>query len=144
MRQIKLNFEIDHPPDEVFAFLTNFEALPTWRSVESIRLEPLGPAQVSTRLYSTVRAMSRKMSFQNEITALDPGSRYYADRFVNGSFPIQSSWWVQPREAGSLVSWTTEFEATGLMAFVPSVLARRIRSGQLKDLEKLKAILEAR
>lgn len=144
MRQIKIDYEIDCPPDDLFAALTDFAALPTWRSVEIIRLEPPGPAQAGSHVFSAVRTIGRRMRFENEITVLDPRSRYYADRFVNGSFAIQSSWWVQPRNSGSLLTWTTDYEATGLMAFIPGLAARRIHTGQMADLERLKAKLEGR
>jgi carbon monoxide dehydrogenase subunit G len=141
MRQIKIEHELASPPDAVFARLTDFANLQKWRSVERVRLVPPGPAHVGTHIFTSVKAMWRRIQMENEITALDPGSHYYADRFVNGQYPVQTTWWVQSSGAGSRLTWTTDYEATGLMAFTPGWLERRLRTAQELDIQRLKKLL---
>ena len=142
MNRIEIPFDIAREPDDVFAFLTDFSQLTRWRQLDSLRLEPEGSARVGTRLLSTVNPMGRRMEFTNEIVELDPVRRRYADRFLDGTFPIQSGWQVGPRDGGSRLLWTTEFEGRGLMALLTPILRRAIRRGQIEDLGKLKQILE--
>jgi uncharacterized protein YndB with AHSA1/START domain len=142
MNTIKIDYDIARPPDEVFAFLTDFSQLTRWRTLDSIRLEPNAPAQVGSRLFSTVTAMNRRMEFTNEIVDLNQQRRFFRDRFLAGSFPIQSSWQVEPHNGGSQIKWITEFEGQGLMKLLTPILSRTIRQGQLDDLAKLKQLLE--
>lgn len=94
--RIEIPFDIARAPDDVFAFLTDFGQLTRWRQLNSLRLEPEGPASVGTRLFSTVNAMGRRMEFTNEIVEMDPERRVYDVRFLDGTFPIQSGWRVEP------------------------------------------------
>lgn len=77
------------------------------------------------------------MEFTNEIVEIGPERRVYDDRFLDGTFPIQSGWQVEPRDGGSRIHWATEFEGRGLMRLLTSVLRRVIRQGQVQDLGKL-------
>ena len=126
----------------MFAFVTDFSQLTRWRQLDSLRLEQEGPARVGTRLLSTVNAMGRRMEFVNEIVELDPERRVYDDRFLDGTFPIQSGWRVESHDGGSRLLWTTGFEGRGLMALLTPVSRRAIRRGQVEDLGKLERILE--
>lgn len=143
MRSIRVEFDIRKPPADVFAFLTDFSQLTRWRSIDEIRLEPEGAMRTGTKLHSRVAAMGQKMTFVNEVTQLDPKTHAFRDKFLSGSFPIQSGWQVQPVDGGSRIIWDTQFQPRGIMRLLPFLLASGIRRGQKKDLLKLKQILEA-
>ncbi|HET7474561.1 MAG TPA: SRPBCC family protein [Dermatophilaceae bacterium] len=116
MRTVQFTFDIAAPPDRVFDELTDLGRLTRWRTLESIRLEPDGPARVGTVLHSTVRGAGR-MQFVNEVTALDRGAHTYDDRSVSGTFPIESGWRVEAVPGGSRVHWTTRYQGRGSMPF---------------------------
>jgi uncharacterized protein YndB with AHSA1/START domain len=138
--------EDDVPADAatVFTFLTDFDQLRRWRSLESMRTEPAGPLQVGTRLFSVVRGPGGQMTFTNEVTDLDPERRFYRDRFLTGAFPIQSSWQVEPTSEGARIVWHTEYAGGGIMRLLGPFLGRAIRQGQLQDLAKLRQLLQER
>ena len=142
MKSITVRFDVSRPPTDVFAFLTDFSKLTKWRSIDEIRLEPEGALRPGTKLHSRVSAMMQKMTFVNEVTRLDPKTLAYSDKFLSGSFPIQSGWQVQPADNGSRIIWDTQFQPRGTMRFLPFLLANGIRRGQKADLLKLKRILE--
>jgi uncharacterized protein YndB with AHSA1/START domain len=142
MNTIEISYDINRSPDSVFAFLTDFDQITRWRELDSLRVEPAGSAHVGKRLVSTVTAMGRSMAFTHEITALNPSERIYSDHFIDGAFPLQSSWRVEPKDGGSRLLWTTEFEGRGIMKLMTPFVRNNIKRGQLKDLGKLKAILE--
>jgi uncharacterized protein YndB with AHSA1/START domain len=142
MHRIEIDYQIAQSPDVVFAFLTDFNQLTRWRTLEECRLEPAGAARVGTRLLTKVRGLGRPMQFTNEIVELDSDQRVFRDRALDGTFLIQSSWQVSPHDTGSRLRWVTEFEARGLMAVLTPILRRAIRQGQLQDLAKVKALLE--
>jgi uncharacterized protein YndB with AHSA1/START domain len=143
VRSIELAYDVDAPPDEVFSRLTDFDALTTWRTLESIRREPEGQLQVGTRLYSLVKGPGGLMRFTNEVTSVDPQQRVYADRWLDGTFPIESAWRIEPKDGqGARIHWTTHYEPGGRMRLISPLLGTLIRRGQLQDLKKFSALLE--
>jgi uncharacterized protein YndB with AHSA1/START domain len=142
MNTIEISYDINRSPDKVFAFLTDFAQLTRWRTLDSLSIEPAGPIAVGKRVVSAVTAMGRTMAFTHEITKLNPSERTYSDHFVNGAFPLQSSWRVEPKNGGSRLLWTTQFEGRGIMKLMTPLMRANIRKGQLNDLGKLKTILE--
>jgi hypothetical protein len=135
MRTIEVIYHVPAPPD-VFERLTDFAQLTRWRSLESLRLEPDGPLQVGTRIYTTVKGPSQTMQFVNEVTLLDRERRAYDDRSLEGTFPIESAWRVEPDGDGARIYWTTRYEGRGAMRFLSPLLGLMIRRGQRHDLEK--------
>ena len=144
MRTVQFNYDVAAPPDRVFAALTDLQHLRDWRTLESVRLEPVGPAQVGTRIYTTVKGPGQTMRFVNEVTALDPVERRYDDRWLEGTFVIESGWQVMPNGTGTRIRWTTRYEPRGLLRLLGPLLGRTIRQGQLKDLAKFAGHLTGR
>jgi uncharacterized protein YndB with AHSA1/START domain len=144
MNRIQIDYDIERSPEDVFGFLTDFNQLKRWRTMENFQLEPAGTARVGTRLHSKVKGMGQSMLFTNEIVELDPTRRVYRDRCLDGTFLIQSAWQVEPHNGGSRLKWMTEFEPRGLMRLLTPILRRAIRQGQIEDLAKLKQLLETK
>jgi hypothetical protein len=144
MRCIDIAYDVAADPDVVFAFLTDFSRLREWRSLESMRTEPDGPLCIGSRLWSTVRGPGRPMAFTNEVTDLDPARRFYRDRFLDGTFPIQSSWRVEAADGGARIHWHTEYAGRGFLRPLAPFLGRAIRQGQMQDLAKLGQLLAVR
>lgn len=142
MNTIEIQYDIARKPDDVFTFLTDFSQLRTWRTLEDIRVEPAGPIQVGSKLFTKVRGPGQLMQFTNEVVELDPARLVYRDRCVEGTFLIQSDWQVEPNQMNSRLKWITEFETSGFMKLLTPILHRAIRQGQLQDLMKLKQTLE--
>jgi hypothetical protein len=76
------------------------------------------------------------------VTVVDPERRLYDDRAVDGTFLIESGWRVEPRGEGSRIVWNTRYQARGVFRLMGPLLGMMIRSGQLKDLAKFKALVE--
>jgi len=119
MRTISADYDIASPPDRVFAALTDLQHVKNWRTLESVRLEPDGPAHVGTRIHTTVKGPGQAMRFVNEVTELDPVRRRYDDR------------------------WTTRYEPRGIFRLFGPLLGRIIRQGQEKDMAVFAAQLVA-
>src|SRR6266545_1427983 len=127
MQQIEITYDVERPPAQVFAFLTDFSQLRRWRTLESMRVEPDGPIRVGSRLYTTVKGPVGPMRFTNEVTVLDATSRVYDDRAIDGTFLIESGWRVEPRAAGgagggSRILWNTRFALRGPMVLLTPLL----------------------
>ena len=144
MNTIEIQYAFDRSPDEVFRVLTDFNQHKQWRTQDEIRLEPPGQARVGTRLLTKVTRLGAFLHFTNEVVELDPARRVFRDRWLDGTFLLQSHWKVDPREGGARLTAITEFEGRGLVALLTPVLRRAIRRGQLGNLAKLKQQLEQR
>ena len=138
MNTIEIHYAFNRSPDDVFRVLTDFGQHKQWRAHDEIRLEPPGQARVGTRLLSRVTGLGAFMHFTNEIVELDPARRVFRDRWLDGTFLLQSHWQVDPREGGARLTAITEFEGRGLVALLTPLLRR----GQLGNLAKLKRQLE--
>src|SRR3990172_5727448 len=134
MNTIEIQYAFDRSPDEVFRVLTDFNQHKQWRTQDEIRLEPPGQARVGTRLLTKVTGIGAFMHFTNEVVELDPARRVFRDRWLDGTFLLQSHWKVDPREGGARLTAITEFEGRGLVALLTPVLRRAIRRGQLGNL----------
>ncbi len=144
MRTIQFEYELAAPPDRVFAALTDLRRLKEWRTLESVRLEPDGPAGVGSRIHTTVKGPGQTMRFVNEVTELDPVRRRYDDRWLEGTFVIESGWQIEPSGDGSRIRWTTRYAPRGMLRLLGPLLGRTIRQGQEKDLATFAAQLTRR
>jgi hypothetical protein len=142
VRTIEFDHRIDAPPDDVFRALTDFSRLTQWRRLESLRLEPEGPLRIGTRLYKTVKGPGQRMRFVNEVTVLDLQRREYDDRWIEGTFPIESGWRVEQDGNGARFRWTTRFAGRGPMRLLSPLLGSIIRRGQKRDLRTFAALLK--
>jgi uncharacterized protein YndB with AHSA1/START domain len=134
MRTIRLTYDVQAPPQRVFAELTDLGGLMRWRTMEGLRLEPEGPVTVGTRIHSVVKGPGGSMRFANEVTKLDPRDLVYEDRWLDGTFPIESAWRIEAAGQGSRVHWATRYENRGGLRLLGPLLGVMIRRGQLKDL----------
>lgn len=144
MRTIRFDYDIASPPDRVFAALTDLQNLKSWRTLESVRLEPEGPARVGSFIHTTVKGPGQTMRFVNEVTELDPVRRRYDDRWLDGTFMIESGWEIEPNGEGTRVRWTTRYEPRGIFRLFGPLLVRIIRKGQVKDMAAFASQLAAR
>jgi len=141
---ISFFFDIASPPDRVFAALTDFEHLKDWRTLESVRVDPKGPARVGTRIHTTVKGPGQTMHFVNEVTELDPVARRYEDRWLEGTFLIESDWELELNGKGTRVRWTTIYQPRGIFRLIGPLLGRTIRQGQEKDMKTFASQLATR
>ena len=108
MNTIEIQYDIARRPDEVFQFLTDFAQLRRWRTMEDLRVEPVGPIQIGSRLFTKVSGPGgQPMQFTNEVVQLDPTRCVYRDHCLDGTFLIQSGWQVEANNGGSRLKWVT-------------------------------------
>ena len=142
MRTIDLTYDVDAPAEKVFAELTDLDGLKRWRTMESVRLEPDGTVAVGTYIHSVVKAPGKTMRFVNEVTTLDHQTLAYEDRYVEGTFPIESGWQIEAKGQGSRVHWTTRYEGRGGLRLLGPLLGVMIRKGQQKDLASFARLVQ--
>jgi len=75
MPSFDLTIEIDRPPDEVFALLTDIDRLPEWQE-SAVSASANGPLRVGTVIGEQRRFMGRDVQTKDEVTAYEPPRRF--------------------------------------------------------------------
>jgi len=128
---------IDQPPDDVYAFLADFENERRWRT-EVERIDRVD----ATHYRQTIRPLLRRHSSVFEVTGGQPGA-WLAFRDDGRPSAVKGLYTLEPVGAGTRVTLTTVLEPRPLALRLlgrrlGGVLHRRIGF----DLRRLKALLE--
>jgi len=128
--------DIDRPPEDVYAYLTDVSNLPKWQSgVHSARREGL-------QIHESRHMLGRELNTTLEIEEEDP-PRVFALRAVNSPVPFSVRHELEPSGGGTRLTVTGEGDAGMLPGFAAGIMARRAEKQFRKDFERLKRLLEA-
>jgi uncharacterized protein YndB with AHSA1/START domain len=124
--------------DDVFAAVADPNTHPQWQS-QVIRVETSDPAPLSVGASVTdvVRMFGREMSMTFEVTQSDP-PHAVSIRMTSGPIrPVNRMTFSSHNDGTLLKSETT---VPGMMGFL---MGRTVKSGQQRNFQKLKELLEA-
>lgn len=131
--------EIERPPEDVYAFLSDPAKLPEWQGgVEEV-------AVLGERRFREVRTfMGRRAASEVEVTAAEP-PREFAIRVVSGPVRVAARH-ALARVGPGRTRLRVEVEADpgSIPRLAAGVAARAARRQSEKDFRRLKEILEAR
>jgi uncharacterized protein YndB with AHSA1/START domain len=137
--------EINRPPEEVFAYLDQFDRHGEWQSeIISATVETEGPVRVGTRVKETRKIGGREQDTSFEITEYEPPHKS-SFRGVAGPVRPVGTVTVQPIGDGSksMVSLDFDLVGRGLGKLVAPIARRQARKTIPDAQAKLKARLEA-
>jgi uncharacterized protein YndB with AHSA1/START domain len=133
---------IARPVSEVFAFFTDPDNDPRWRSaVKEIRAE--GPPAAGTRIHQVVAGPGgRGIKADIEITGYEPDQRYAFAVIAGPVRPRGEMRFAPTSEGATEVSFTLAAELAGLKKILMSRPVQKSMDGEMANLDKAKAILE--
>jgi carbon monoxide dehydrogenase subunit G len=127
--------DIDRPPDEVFAYLTDVSNLPHWQSgVHSARRE-------GRQIHESRHMLGRELQTTLEVEEED-APRVFALRAVDSPIPFSVRHVLEPSGGGTRLTVTGEGDPGMLPGFAAGIMARRAAKQFRKDFERLKRLLE--
>jgi uncharacterized protein YndB with AHSA1/START domain len=136
--------EIARPPDEVYAYATDASRFTQWQGdVVSVQVEDGDPLRAGARIVTTRRIGGANRTMVQEVTEVEPPHRWAA-RGVDGPIRPSASITVEPVDggAGSLVTFTLDFEGHGIgVPLVPAVRRMAARGAPISH-QRLKRLLE--
>jgi uncharacterized protein YndB with AHSA1/START domain len=133
---------IERSPAEVFAYLADFENIPTWNyAIVETRKISHGPVGVGTR-YRQVREVPRRSEESFEVTEFEPDARLSVEGTF-GPFPGRFTYMLEPVTPGTQVTNVVELQPSGLTKLVGGLATSRVSSAVLANLQKLKQFLES-
>jgi uncharacterized protein YndB with AHSA1/START domain len=132
---------IRRPIEEVFAFLSHFENVPSWNyAIIQTRRVSEGPVGVGT-IYQQVRSVPTRSEERFEVTAYDP-ARHLEIQGQLGPFPARLSYALDALPEGTRVTNSVELELHGPGRLLGRVAVPRVREAVAANLGKLKELLE--
>jgi uncharacterized protein YndB with AHSA1/START domain len=114
-------------PEVVFDYMTDPANLASWQTSKTL-VEPLteGPTRLGSRVRERTKPPGgREFEQIVEFTEFDRPHRFHV-HIVDGPYPIDGTWSLQPHGAGTEVTFVAEGELRGWMRFVAPVVQRAI------------------
>jgi hypothetical protein len=135
---------IDRPAVDIGSFLADFDRYPEWTDMGRTRRLTEGPVGPGTRAEGMMGSGPMRVAMTWEITRYDPG-RILAYRTVSkGVLGMDGSYLLEPiTPASTRVKAEGTVRTRGLLRLLEPLIKGEIRRGESRELERMKAILEA-
>lgn len=142
MIRVETSVFIGRPPEQVFAFISNFENNPKWQSgMQEAKFTSEGPLGVGSSYAQVAKFLGRRVESNFEVIDYEP-NRLVKATSTSGSFPITFTRVVEPIDGGTLVTAIIEGDASGFFKLAEPLLARMVQRSVNADYANLKYILE--
>jgi uncharacterized membrane protein len=142
MISVKITIDINRSPNEVFAFLSDFENNPKWQNGMKVctwTSEP--PLRIGSTYSQEASFLGRPVLSQFEVIAYGPGKMVKATSPM-GTFPITFTRSVEPHGAVTRVKALIEGDASGVFKLAEPLMAPMVRKSIEADYVRLKELLE--
>lgn len=146
MAHITREIEIDRPPHDVFALLTDLDRLPEWATiVVGTRDVSELPLREGCTFRQTLRVLGRELESDWRVTELDPPRHVAYEAAAPGGGTLTMRQSVAPRVDGSRVALELDYELPG--GWLGELLDRGVVEAQNEreadaSLDRLKRLLE--
>lgn len=125
--RISETFVAPAPPEVVFDYMTDPANLASWQTTKTL-VEPLtdGPTRLGSRVRERTKPPgAREFEQIVEFTEFDRPRRFHV-HIVEGPYPIDGTWSLEPHAAGTQVTFVAEGELIGWMRYVSPLAGRAI------------------
>jgi hypothetical protein len=134
---------VHRPRSVVSNFAADPANAPRWYSnIESIEWKTPPPVGVGTQLVFRARFLGRKLQYTYEVTAFTPGD-VLVMKTAEGPFEMETTYtWSDAGDRKTRMTLRNRGEPRGFAGIAAPVMSAAIRRANLKDLDRLKQILE--
>jgi uncharacterized protein YndB with AHSA1/START domain len=140
--RFEVELDIDRPPEDVFALLTDVTRLPEWQG-SAVSASAEGEVALGTRIRETRRFLGREYKVVHEVSAYEPPHRFDV-RSVEGPIPLTVRHTLEPSGGGTRLEVLGEANVKGVLRFAAGGIAKTAEAEFQRDFERLKEILEGR
>jgi hypothetical protein len=133
---------IQRSVEDVFAFLADFENLPSWNYaiVETKKTSP-GPVGVGTT-YRQIRSLPSRSEEGFEVTSFEPTRRLEIQGEI-GPFTATISYLLAPKGDGTRLANTVDLQPpSGALRLLAPLAVSRVKTAVAANLDTLKQLLE--
>jgi uncharacterized membrane protein len=137
------DIEIDRPRAQVARYASDPDNATAWyENIESVEWRTPPPLAIGSHLDFTAKFLGRHLTYTYEITELVPGERLVM-RTSEGPFPMETIYTWADAGAGTRMRLRNRGAPGGFTKLAAPFIVFSMRHANQKDLERLKAILEA-
>jgi Polyketide cyclase / dehydrase and lipid transport len=143
METFENSVTIRRPAKDVFAFLADFENVPSWNhAIESTIKSSAGPVGVGST-YRQIRSQPRRGEEVFEVTAFEPAAHLGVEGEI-GPFHARLDYRLEPIEGGTRLLNGVELEAASAVSkLLAPLAASRVKAAVAENLDSLRRILES-
>lgn len=140
---VSTHIEMDVPRERVAAFAMDPDNATSWyENIKSVTWESSKPQAIGSRFAFTAQFLGRRLAYTYEVKEIESGHRYVMAT-TQGPFPMETSYeWQDTPGGGTRMTITNRGEPSGFSKVAGPMMARAMRRANLKDLTRLKEILE--
>ena len=141
---VSVEILIRRPRSVVAAYATDPDNATAWyANIRSVRWETPPPLAVGSRFVFVARFLGRELTYTYEVVELHAGRRFVM-RTAEGPFPMETIYeWDDPQDGATRMTLFNRGEPSGFSGLASPMIAAAMKRATTKDLERLKAILEA-
>jgi hypothetical protein len=133
---------IDRPVAIVADFAAEPSNAPAWyANIDSVRWKTEPPLAVGSQVEFVARFLGRRLQYTYEIAEYAPGSRFVM-RTAEGPFPMETTYTWASDASLTTMTLRNRGEPSGFSKFAAPFMALAMRRANLKDLRRLKSLLE--
>jgi hypothetical protein len=135
---------IERPRVAVAAYACDPDHATDWyRNIKSVEWKTDPPLRVGTKLAFVAQFLGRRIAYTYQVQMLIPGEKFVMST-AEGPFPMETTYtWLDSAYGATLMRLRNRGEPAGFAKIGSPMMARSMRAANRKDLEQLKAILEA-
>jgi uncharacterized protein YndB with AHSA1/START domain len=143
MATVQNALTIRRPIEDVFAFLADFENIPTWNyAIVKTKKTSRGPVGVGTT-YRQLRSVPDRSEEGFEVTVFEPTTRLEVHGDI-GPFTATVSYLLAPVDDGTRLVNVVDLEpGSGVVRLLAPLAASRVKAAVAANLDTLKQRLEA-
>ena len=143
MVNVLTSITIQRPLSVVSAFASDPDNASIWYdNIESAVWKTARPLAVGSRIAFVAHFLGREMSYTYEIIELIPGEKLVM-RTAEGPFPMETTYtWTPVSENVTKMSLRNQGKPSGFSKLFAPFMSLMMRRANIKDLKKLKNILE--
>ena len=138
----RMSVRVDRPAEEVFAFVSDVENNPRWRTavIETRWLDP-GPTGPGRRGEQTSRILGRRYDVIAEVVDWDP-PRHVSWATTAGGADVRTHCRVEADGDGCVVTLESEGSFTGAWRILTPLAAAMLRRQSASDIGRLRTLRE--
>jgi hypothetical protein len=142
---VRTEIQIARPRAEVAAFAADPTNATDWyQNIKSVEWESPPPVAVGSRVAFVASFLGRRLAYTYEIRELVPGEKLVMST-AQGPFPMETTYtWSDTPAGGTRMTLCNRGEPAGFRGIAAPLMAAAMRRANVKDLERLKTLLEGR